>query len=123
MIEKTEQNVEYKLVREIPIDFLDNKHIGRVYLFFSPVRLVFTLDFVGNSEMTDPTGKFGHEFFNREEKLDPCNELYDDIVEELCGGFSCDTEKEEQEIRDESEDLAMEIVGQVSSLVGSHMTE
>lgn len=118
MKEETQQDVEYKLVKEMPIDFLVNKHIGRVYLFFAPVRLVFILDDAGDSERRDPTNEgFWHEFFNSEDKLDVANELYDDIVEELCGGFLCETEEEEQEIRDEAEGVAMEIVGELSSLV------
>ena len=118
MTEKTKQNVEYTLVKEMPIDFLVNKYIGRVYLFFAPVRLVFILDDAGDAERRDPTNEgYWHEFFCSDDKLDPAVELYDDIVDELCGGFMCETEEEEQEIRGEAEGLAMEIVGELSSLV------
>lgn len=53
--------------------------------------------------------KAGYSFFKAGEEIE-ARDLYDDIVEELCSGFSNDTEKEDQKIRDEAEEFAWEIV-------------
>jgi hypothetical protein len=114
MENQSKQLVEYVLVKEIPMEFLENSYVGRVYLLFSPVRLVFTLDFDGTENRLNPINQ-GFEFFSADPEIDR-PDIYDDIVDELCGGFLCYGE-EEQEIRTDAEEFALEIVEALSLLV------
>jgi len=106
---------EYTLVKEIPLHFLENDYIGRVYLLCSPLRLVFTLDFNG-SEKTTPIDH-GYEFFSADPEINSTLDILNDIVDELCSGFLCDTEKQEQTIQEQAEELALEIVDELNLLI------
>lgn len=105
---------EYVLVKEVPMEFLENSYVGRVYLLLSPVRLVFTLDFEGSENHLNPINQ-GYEFFSADQEIDR-PDIYGDIVDELCGGFLCYGE-EEHEIRAEAEEYAEDIVEALSLLV------
>lgn len=117
--ESKKQDIEeHVLVKEIPMEFLENSYVGRVYLYFSPVRLVFTLDFASTSpeDRSDPM-KHGFEFFSAGQEINPSLDIHEKLVDELCGGFLCYGE-EEQEVRDEAEEFAEDIEGFLMSLVG-----
>jgi hypothetical protein len=116
MTTETDQSIELKPIMGMSIKTRENSYVGRVYSSHSPTRLVFTLDF----EKTDPADRWPTEFFCSDYELDPAAELYDVIVGKLCGGFMCKTEKEEQAIRDEAEELATKIVEELSSLAGAY---
>ena len=116
MENQTKQVAEdHVLVKEIPIEFIENSYVGRVYLFFSPARLVFTLDFEGTENRLDPV-KHGHIFFSADQDINPSLDIYEDLVDELCGGFLCYGD-EEQEIRNEAEEFALDIVEALDLLV------
>lgn len=109
------ENNECILVKAIPLHFLENDYIGRVYLLCSPLKLVFTLDFTGSKTTTPMDHEY--EFFSADPEINSTFDILNDIVDELCSGFLCDTEKQEQKIQEQAEELALEIVEQLNLLI------
>ena len=111
------KTLTHKALREYAIGVLSYRYVARVYVLLTPLRLVLVLDDEGETPQDPVEGACAFEFYNYEEGI--ClMDVLTEIVAVFRGGFMIDTKEEEEEIKEEAETVANDLVSELESLLG-----